>query len=275
MNSQKPLFAQCLALVALVVALLPLDAHGFYVLLHFIVSVVGAYLAVISYQLARYNWVWILGALAVLYNPLIPVRLDREAWAAANLVSIVLIGLSIWKFRRQSKRLPEPNVLSIARNRREFETDASGYVYDAAKRTLHAPDGLVYRVLSASRSGASKLTFSAETPSGAVFKITLRGLDTPPDEAKIEERECKRCGRIKSTQYVFFIENISYFFARRERTFHGHICFSCMTKTFAIFEIRTLLGTWWGIIGMISGPGYLLENLIEYMKHSYRFVRSK
>jgi hypothetical protein len=275
MDSQQPLLAQFLALVALGVALLPLGAQGYYVLLHFIISAACIYLAVCSYRLGRHNWAWVLGALAVLYNPFIPVHLDQEVWVVSNVIAFFIIGASIRKLRRQSERMPQSDTSTASYNPSEFEVDSARYTFDPDLRILRGPEGSVYRVLGTSRPGPGKLTVSAETPTGAVFKITLRGLESERETTRVERRECKRCGKIKSTQSVFFIENISYFFARRERTFHGHVCFPCMTKTFATFETRTLLGTWWGIIGIICGPGYLVENLVEYVKHSYRFMRSK
>ncbi len=96
----------------------------------------------------------------------------------------------------------------------------------------------------------------------------------PPDP-KPNIRKCERCGDEKSTQLVFFKENISYFFQRRERTFCKHVCFACMSKTFAAYELRTLFGTWWGIIGFFLGPVFLLSNLVEYIKNGWRFVRAR
>jgi len=72
---------------------------------------------------------------------------------------------------------------------------------------------------------------------------------------------------------VFFEENISYFFERRYRKFSGNLCFACTTKTFAAFELRTLFGTWWGIIGFFLGPLYILHNLIEYAVATFHFAK--
>jgi hypothetical protein len=88
-------------------------------------------------------------------------------------------------------------------------------------------------------------------------------------------RTCKVCGRSRMTQWADFQENVSYFIARQERNFAGFVCFPCMSMTFAEFEIRTLLFTWWGIIGLMVGPIYLLVNLGEYMHLSYRFLKAK
>lgn len=85
-------------------------------------------------------------------------------------------------------------------------------------------------------------------------------------------RRCKVCERERRTRYALFNENISYFFARRVRTLSGFMCFRCMTKKFAEFELKTLLFTWWGLIGFFVGPAYLLENLGEYIKNGYHFV---
>ncbi len=86
---------------------------------------------------------------------------------------------------------------------------------------------------------------------------------------------CKICGRTAATQLVFFKENISYFVGRSERTFCGYACFGCVTKTFAAFELRTLLGTWWGVIGVLVGPPYLVSNIAEYAKSGWRFARRR
>lgn len=88
-------------------------------------------------------------------------------------------------------------------------------------------------------------------------------------------RTCKVCGRSRQTRYVLFNENISYFFARRERSLSGFLCYGCTTKKFFEFEIKTLLFTWWGLIGMFVGPGYLIENFGQFVSSSYHFLRDR
>jgi hypothetical protein len=48
-----------------------------------------------------------------------------------------------------------------------------------------------------------------------------------------------------------------------------------MSKTFAVYEGLTLVGTWWGIIGMMLGPIYLVTNLIEYARGCFFFARPR
>jgi hypothetical protein len=64
---------------------------------------------------------------------------------------------------------------------------------------------------------------------------------------------------------VSFKANISYLFRRQEKEISGSLCSSCATRTFAAFELQTLVGTWWGIIGCIVGPICLLHNITEYV----------
>ncbi len=91
-----------------------------------------------------------------------------------------------------------------------------------------------------------------------------------PDGSK-----CSRCGRTGYTQHLVFKQNVSYFFARKERQFSGNLCFSCASRTFANVELTTLFWTWWGIIGFWLGPLYIVHNLAEYVIATFRFVRSE
>ena len=87
--------------------------------------------------------------------------------------------------------------------------------------------------------------------------------------------KCSRCGRTKYTQHLVFKQNVSYFFARKERQFSGDLCFSCASKTFANVELTTLFGTWWGAMGFWVGPLYIIHNFEEYIIANFHFVRSE
>ena len=86
---------------------------------------------------------------------------------------------------------------------------------------------------------------------------------SPIDRPAISK--CSRCGRTEYTQHLVFKQNVSYFFARKERIFSGDLCFFCASRTFASVELTTLFWTWWGIIGFWLGPLYIAHNLVEYI----------
>lgn len=87
--------------------------------------------------------------------------------------------------------------------------------------------------------------------------------------------DCKLCGKFKKVQLCFFKQNVSYVYERREKTFCGYLCFTCMTKIYFNFTIKTLFGTWWGLIGAFLGPVYIMNNTIEYLKNSFKFLLKK
>jgi len=54
--------------------------YGYYRLLRWTTCGVAIASAVQLYRMPRIGWVWALGILAVLFNPLIPLHFDRDTW---------------------------------------------------------------------------------------------------------------------------------------------------------------------------------------------------
>ncbi len=81
----------------LVVALLPWS-YGYYAFLRLVVFAVSVW---IGYEQWKHDdavsgWVVAFGAVALLYNPLLPVHLTREIWTVLNLATAMLF---LWHFR--------------------------------------------------------------------------------------------------------------------------------------------------------------------------------
>lgn len=92
--------ARSLSIILLVWAL---DKHpiGYYTILRFIVCGVSAYGVYLALELERRGWAWILGAIAVLFNPLIKVYLDKSTWAGIDLCVGILFLISIFSLKRK------------------------------------------------------------------------------------------------------------------------------------------------------------------------------
>ena len=97
----------------------------------------------------------------------------------------------------------------------------------------------------------------------------------PGGQTTAQPSTCERCRAVKNTKLCFFKENISSSFARSERTFTGNVCFGCMTKVFCEFTAKTLVGTWWGIIGALLGPAIIGGNIIEYLHNTFKFIKDR
>jgi hypothetical protein len=91
-------------------ALLPLP-YGYYQLLRLVVT--GS-CGLLAYWEFRKNglviWLMALILVAILFNPIVPVRLDRDQWAVID-IAVALLLLAHWSLRR--RHLIEPPVSSI------------------------------------------------------------------------------------------------------------------------------------------------------------------
>ncbi|MHB1341345.1 MAG: DUF6804 family protein [Coriobacteriia bacterium] len=69
--------------------------YGYYMLLRFVTCGVSLYLLFgASLQLEPWHR-WVLGALAVLYNPIVPVHLmEKSIWIVVNIVTVVMFWIA-------------------------------------------------------------------------------------------------------------------------------------------------------------------------------------
>jgi hypothetical protein len=74
--------------------------YSYYTLLRWICCPVFAYSAVASHKENRTPWAWIFGALALLYNPIFRVHLDRSTWIGVNwftVGAIIVAAVAFWR----------------------------------------------------------------------------------------------------------------------------------------------------------------------------------
>ena len=68
--------------------------YGYYQLLRWAVFIAGAYSAYIVNKKHRNAWVWIFGAVAILFNPILPVYLTRDTWQILDIITAVIFFVS-------------------------------------------------------------------------------------------------------------------------------------------------------------------------------------
>lgn len=92
-------------LVAAVLLIWALERHPYtyYVLLRWVVCGTGAYSAFVASSSDKTAWTWVLGIIAVIFNPLIPVHLDRNTWAAIDVAAAGVFVVSTF-FAREKGR---------------------------------------------------------------------------------------------------------------------------------------------------------------------------
>lgn len=65
--------------------------YGFYTLMRFVVCGCAIYLAVNANRGGSGAWPWIMGGIAVLFNPIVPVRMHRSDWQIVDLVAALTL----------------------------------------------------------------------------------------------------------------------------------------------------------------------------------------
>src|SRR5206468_9295316 len=92
--------AWLIAAVMLVFAAAEKQPDSFYTLLRWVCCAVFAYSGVTSFQMKRMLWLCIFGVLAVLFNPIFPLGLNRSSWIVADLLSIGAMLIAAFIFRK-------------------------------------------------------------------------------------------------------------------------------------------------------------------------------
>jgi len=89
--------------VILVFAAAEKQPDSFYTLLRWICCAVFAYSAVASFQMKCLLWLCIFGVLAVLFNPISPLGLDRNSWIVADWFSIGAMVIAAVIYRKGAR----------------------------------------------------------------------------------------------------------------------------------------------------------------------------
>ena len=75
----------------LLLAILSIWPYAYYQLLRWVVCGVAVYNAYSAYNLQKENWVFMMGAIAILFNPISPIFLDKEMWIILDIVAGVIM----------------------------------------------------------------------------------------------------------------------------------------------------------------------------------------
>ena len=88
--------------IMLLLAIPPIWPYGYFQILRWVVAGAAGFNAYTAYQLNRKIWLWIMVAMAVLFNPIAPIHLTKEIWAVFDLLAAITLFVSIVKIKPQS-----------------------------------------------------------------------------------------------------------------------------------------------------------------------------
>ena len=84
-------------------ALYPGNPSGYYTLLHWVCCGTLIFQAYQAVSQKRHSWSWILGIMALVYNPIFRLHFNRELWSAINIITAVIVVVSIFTLKIREK----------------------------------------------------------------------------------------------------------------------------------------------------------------------------
>ena len=95
--------AWLIAAAMLVFAAAEKQPDNFYTTLRWVCCAVVVYSAIISFQMKRMLWLAIFALLGIVFNPILPLPLDRSSWIVADWFSITAMVIAAFVFRKASR----------------------------------------------------------------------------------------------------------------------------------------------------------------------------
>ena len=86
--------------VMLLVAAAPLP-YGYYTLLRLVATIVFVWAAYVAYQRKKNGLPYAYGILALLFNPIIPIYLDKTLWAIMDIAAGILLLVTLRHIKQQ------------------------------------------------------------------------------------------------------------------------------------------------------------------------------
>ena len=102
MSKRPHLIPALIIAIMMVIAVFPLP-YGYYTFLRWAVCGVAVYIAFNAYQWGRVWATWLFGAIAILFNPFMPIYLTKEIWQPIDIVCALVFGASIFFLKESAK----------------------------------------------------------------------------------------------------------------------------------------------------------------------------
>jgi hypothetical protein len=94
--------AAIISILLLFLALSRRWPFGFYTLLRLTVCASAVYIAFQAHRFNRAVWTWVLGGVAVLFNPIVPIYMRRTQWRWFDLLALLAFMISLGVVRHKT-----------------------------------------------------------------------------------------------------------------------------------------------------------------------------
>ncbi len=88
-----------IAVILLILAVVSIWPYGFYQVLRWVVALSAIYNAYNAYESKQNNWVVIMTSIAILFNPISPIHLEKNVWVVIDIITSVIMLVSLKKIK--------------------------------------------------------------------------------------------------------------------------------------------------------------------------------
>lgn len=75
--------------------------YSYYIFLRWFISIVGLYVAYAFYDSQLQSWALVFLSIGLLFNPIIPIYLDKQSWVPIDLISAFLFFIASYSYRKK------------------------------------------------------------------------------------------------------------------------------------------------------------------------------
>jgi len=98
---------------------IPKLPYGYYTLLRWVVTISALFSAWVANNSEDKFWVFLLGGVAILFNPIIPVHLTKDIWVIIDFIVAILFLVSIFKIKPKRQLPKKDKVQNLEREQRK------------------------------------------------------------------------------------------------------------------------------------------------------------
>jgi len=89
-------------MILLLIAIFPIKEYGYYILLRWIVCLTAIYIGYYSYEAEKIYWTWVVGIIALIFNPIIPFYLGKDFWVIVDFVTAIIFVINIFILKKKN-----------------------------------------------------------------------------------------------------------------------------------------------------------------------------
>jgi hypothetical protein len=75
--------------------------YSYYILLRWFISILAAYVAFKFYDSGIQAWAFVFGGVAFLFNPIVPIYLNKSSWVAIDFVAAILFFVAAHSLKKR------------------------------------------------------------------------------------------------------------------------------------------------------------------------------